>query len=111
MRKNDLRLLKGTLDLMVLKALAGGPMHGFEITTWLEHWSGGDLAIPENALYQALQRLGQRRLVGAEWGVTENNRRARYYSLTPAGERQLRAEAERWRRYVHSLDRILAATH
>ncbi|MEO7083072.1 MAG: PadR family transcriptional regulator [Gemmatimonadaceae bacterium] len=86
-------LLKGTLDVLVLKTLSWGPMHGFEITKWLESRSGGRLDITDAGLLQALHRLEARDLLAAEWGVTKNERRARYYSLTAAGRTQLRAES------------------
>jgi len=86
-------LLKGTLDVLVLKALSWGAMHGFEITVWLEERSGGHLAVDDGALYQSLHRMEERRLLKAEWGITENNRRARYYSLTATGRAHLRAES------------------
>jgi transcriptional regulator len=86
-------LLKGTLDVLVLKTLSWGPMHGFEIVRWLEDRSGGRLGITDAALLQALHRLEARGLLAAEWGVTENDRRARYYKLTTAGRTGLRAES------------------
>lgn len=86
-------LLKGTLDVLVLKTLSWGPMHGFEITRWLEDRSGGRLDVTDAALLQALHRLEARSLLSADWGMTENERRARYYRLTPAGRSQLRTEA------------------
>ena len=86
-------LLKGTLDVLVLKTLSWGPMHGFEITKWLEGRSGGRLDITDAALLQALHRLEERGLLAAEWGVTKNERRARYYKITSAGRDQLRAES------------------
>lgn len=110
MGEEPLRLVKGTLDLMVLKALVDGPRHGYEVTTWLEGLSDGRLDISDSALYQALQRLEKRGLVAAEWGATENNRRARYYSLTDAGEAHLRDEVAHWLRYSETLNRILTTT-
>jgi len=77
-------LLKGTLDVLVLKALSWGPMHGFEIISWLEDRSGGYLAVGDAALLQALHRMEERALIVAEWGVTKNGRRARYYEMTTA---------------------------
>ena len=82
---DSLSLVKGTLDALVLKALSWTPMHGFEITCWLEEHSSGALELNDSALYQALYRMEERGLVKAEWGVTENNRRARYYSRDPPG--------------------------
>jgi len=107
-RNSNLPLLKGTLDLLVLKALSWGPQHGYGIASWLESRSGGALGIDDSALYQALHRLEEKRLVEAEWGVTENNRRARYYALTRAGGRHLRIEADVWGRYTASVSAILA---
>src|SRR5687768_10572887 len=107
---DQLTPMKGTLDTLVLKALTWEAMHGFEITTWLEEQSGGELGIEDSALYQALDRMEERGLIKAEWGLTEKNRRARYYRMTPAGRAHLRAEAERWARYAGVMDRILAAT-
>jgi len=87
-----LALLKGTLDVLVLKTLSWGPMHGFEITKWLETRSGGRLDITDAALLQALHRLEERGLLTGEWGITKNERKARYYRLTTAGRAQLRSE-------------------
>ena len=106
----DLPLLKGTLDLLVLKALSWEPQHGYGIASWLESRSGGTLWVEDSALYQALHRLEARRLVEAEWGVTENNRRARYYGLTVEGKRYLRAESATWIRYTKSVSGILSLT-
>ena len=99
----------GTLDVLVLKALSWAPMHGFEITCWIEERSAGALEVEDGALFQALQRLEARALVAAEWGVTENNRRARYYRLTAAGRAHLRAESAQLARYAEALTSILAA--
>lgn len=105
---DSLPLLKGTLDLIVLKVLSWGAHHGYGIASWIEQHSGGELGIDDSALYQALHRLEGRRLVEAEWGVTENNRRARYYRLTREGRRHLAAESETWLRYTQSVTSILA---
>ena len=106
--REPLPLLKGTLDLLVLKTLSWGPMHGYGIASWLEAKSGGALMIDDSALYQALHRLEGRRQVRAEWGVTENNRRARYYTLTVRGRSRLRRESDTWLRYTRSVTSILA---
>ena len=90
-------LLKGTLDVLVLKTLSWGPMHGFEITSWLEDRSGGRLNVTDAALLQALHRMEERKLITAEWGVTQNSRRARYYRLTAPGARRLAEESARLR--------------
>jgi PadR family transcriptional regulator, regulatory protein PadR len=104
---DSLPLVKGTLDALVLKALAWAQMHGFEITTWLEARSGGALGVQDSALYQALHRLEARGFARAEWGVTENNQRARYYRLTAAGKAHLAAETETWVRYAETVTGIL----
>jgi transcriptional regulator len=104
---DQMPLVKGTLDVLVLKALAWAPMHGFEITSWLEERSAGALGVEDSALYQALHRMEERGLVGAAWGVTANNRRARYYRLTPAGQAHLRAESTRLVRYAETVTAIL----
>ena len=101
-------LVKGTLDVLVLKTLTWGPMHGFEITSWLEQQSGGRLDVEDSALYQALRRLEDRGLVDAEWGVTDNNRKARYYRITSAGRAHLRAETSHWVRYAETVTGILS---
>jgi len=106
---DQLALVKGTLDVLVLKALSWGPMHGFEITSWLEDNSGGALDVDDSALYHALHRMEERGLIAAEWGVTENNRRARYYGVTSAGRAHLRAETARWLRYSQMVSGILTA--
>jgi transcriptional regulator len=105
---DSLPLLKGTLDLLILKTLSWGPMHGYAIATWLEERSDGTLGVDDSALYQALQRMEGRGWLAAEWGTTENNRRARYYKLTAAGRQRLRVEAETWLRYTRSVSSILA---
>lgn len=105
----SLALVKGTLDILVLKALSWTPMHGFEVTSWLEERSGGALEVNDSALYQALIRMEERGLVEAEWGVTENNRRARYYRVTGAGRTHLIEESKRLLRYAHTLGMILRA--
>jgi len=104
---DHLPLVKGTLDILVLKALAWGPRHGFEITTWLEERSDGGLKVQDGALYHSLVRLEASRLIAGEWGVTDNNRRARYYRLTPAGQTHLKAETAQWLQYSKAVTRIL----
>jgi PadR family transcriptional regulator, regulatory protein PadR len=104
---DSLNLVKGTLDALVLKALSWTPMHGFEITLWLEERSLGALELKDSALYQALYRLEERGLVEAEWGITEKNRRARYYRITPAGAAHLEAETTSFLRYAEVVGGIL----
>jgi transcriptional regulator len=102
-------LLQGTLDMLVLKALSWGSMHGYEVTRWLEERSGEALRVEEGSLYPALHRLARRGLVKAEWGVSENNRRAKYYTLTAAGRRQLSAEARSWEQFAAVVGRVLSS--
>ena len=108
MADDALPLLKGTLDLLVLKTLTWGPKHGFGISSWLDEQSSGTVGVDDSALYQALHRLEGRGYIAAEWGVTENNRRARFYTLTTAGRRHLKAETESWLRYTTTVTSILA---
>src|ERR671920_1202543 len=96
-------ILKGTLDVLVLKALSWGAMHAFEIATWLDGRSDGRLAVEDAALMQALHRMEERGLLAADWGITDKGRRARYYSLTRAGRAHLAAESERLADYVDAL--------
>ena len=103
-------LLHGTLDVLVLKTLSWGPMHGYAIVQWIEHRTRGDLEIVDVTLYKSLHRLKQAGAVDAEWGLSENNRRARYYSLTAAGRQLLKAEAATWRTYATAVVRVLEAT-
>ncbi|HJR43073.1 MAG TPA: PadR family transcriptional regulator [Gemmatimonadaceae bacterium] len=105
----SLPIMKGMLDMLVLRALRWTPMHGFQIVSWLEDQSRDRLEIEDSAVYQALYRLEERGLVAAEWGTTENNRRARYYKLTPAGSTRLRTETERWASYSRAVTEILGA--
>jgi PadR family transcriptional regulator, regulatory protein PadR len=105
-----LELLKGTLDVLVLKAASFGPRHGYAISRWIAQRTSDTLSVEEAALYQALHRLERRGLLEAEWGVSENNRRAKYYTLTAAGRQALRAEAATWRRYAQAVFSILEAT-
>ncbi|HLL82534.1 MAG TPA: PadR family transcriptional regulator [Longimicrobium sp.] len=102
-----LDLLKGTLDVLILRTCAGDPMHGYGISQWIRDRTGGALQVQDAALYQALRRLEAKGWLAAEWGVSENNRRARYYSLTEPGRAQLRAEASAWRRYAAAVFQVL----
>jgi PadR family transcriptional regulator len=101
-------MLQGTVDILILRALAGDPMHGYAISAWLDARSDGVLAVNGAALYQALHRLEHRGWVSASWGRSENNRRAKFYCLTPAGRAQLRAESEVWRRYAAAVTSVLS---
>jgi PadR family transcriptional regulator PadR len=100
-------LLHGTLDVLILRTLAWQPMHGFGVSKWIRERTGGTLDIEDGPLYKALHRLEADGSVVAEWGVSENNRRARYYRLTPRGRSALRAEESAWRKYVAAVVQVL----
>ena len=102
-----LGLLKGTVDMLVLKALSWGPMHGFGIALWLEEQSKGALGMDDSAMYQVLHRLEERGFVDAQWKTTENNRRARFYRLTPLGRTHLTAETESWLKYSRTVTSVM----
>ena len=103
-------LLHDTLDVLVLKTLSWAPMHGYSIAQWIEERTRGELAIVDAALYKALHRLEAEGAIASEWGLSENNRRARYYSITPRGRQLLRADAATWRRYASAVALVLEAT-
>lgn len=105
-----LSLLKGTLDVLVLKALAWTPMHGFELTRWLAERSGDAFSLDEAGVYQALYRLEGKAFVEAEWGMSERGKRARYYHLTASGRAHLRRESASWTRYASIVASILDAS-
>jgi PadR family transcriptional regulator, regulatory protein PadR len=102
-----MELIKGTLDMLILRTLAREPMHGYGVTEWIRERTGGLLSVKDAALYQALRRLEGQGLVEAEWGVSENGRRARYYSLTAAGRKRLKAETTSWSAYADAVFRVL----
>jgi transcriptional regulator len=103
----ELELLQGTLDLIVLKTLTWGPMHGYAVARWVRETTEDSIAIEDGALYTALHRMERHGWVSAEWGLSENNRKARYYQLTAAGRRQLRRQAEQWTRYSLAVAKVL----
>lgn len=105
-----LLLVQGTLDLLVLRTLTSGPLHGYGIASAVRDRTAGDLRIEDAALYQALHRLDRQGLVEAEWAQSENNRRARYYTLTPDGRKRLREETANWRRYSLAVEAVLQGT-
>jgi transcriptional regulator len=107
---SELGLLRGTLDLFILKTLSWGPMHGLAVLQWIERTTRERLQIEEGALYPALHRMEDKRWLEAEWGHTEAGRRAKFYRLTAAGRRQLAAELARWNRYAEAATLILTAT-
>ncbi|HVP71182.1 MAG TPA: PadR family transcriptional regulator [Gemmatimonadaceae bacterium] len=103
-------LLQGTVDILILRAVAWKPMHGYTISQWIGERSRDVLAIEGAALYQALHRLERRKFVSSYWGASENNRKAKFYELTPRGRAELRAEAETWRSYADAVTRVLGTT-
>ncbi|HEY4219094.1 MAG TPA: PadR family transcriptional regulator [Gemmatimonadaceae bacterium] len=107
MSRDTSDLLHGTLDLLVLKALSWQPMHGFGLSKWIEQQAGDELEIVDSALYKGLHRLEDAGAITSEWGISDNNRRAKYYSLTARGRQQLRAETVTWKRYVAAVTGIL----
>ena len=107
MSSRALPLLQGSLDLLVLGALSSGAMHGYGVATIVRQRSTGAFEIEDAALYQALHRLERKGLVAADWGLSDNNRRAKFYELTPEGRRRLRADAANWRRYAQAVAAVL----
>jgi PadR family transcriptional regulator, regulatory protein PadR len=102
-------LLQGTLQILILKALLTQPRHGFGIARWIEETTDDVLRVEEGSLYPALRRLEHKAFIRSDWGLSENNRRARYYALTPAGRAHLRREAAAWTRYTGAVTRVLRA--
>src|SRR4051812_4526471 len=109
MPDRDIELIQGTLNVLILKTLAWGPANGYAIAAWVREITAGDIALEEGALYPALHRMEQRKWVGAEWGTTQNNRRAKYYRLTPLGRRVLRERTVGWERLVAAVGKVLHA--
>jgi transcriptional regulator len=106
-RGTPLELLQGTLGVLILKTLVWGPTHGYGVSRAIRERTEDVLLVEDAALYQALHRLERRGLVHAEWGLSEHNRRARFYSLTAAGRRALKRESEAWRLYARAVSRVL----
>ena len=104
---NDLDLLQGTLGLLILKTLAWAPMHGYAVARWISDTTDDDLQIEEGALYTALHRMEKRGWLESEWGLSENNRKAKYYQLTAVGRKQLRAQADSFTRYARAVFKVL----
>jgi PadR family transcriptional regulator len=109
MPKPSVEVLRGTLDLLILKAVSWGPTHGYAVARWIEQATDDVLRIEEGSLYPALHRLETRRWISADWGTTENNRRAKYYTLTTTGRAQLRLETVTWTRFAHAVFAALEA--
>lgn len=101
-------ILRGTLDLLILQALSWGPAHGYAVARWIEQATNDALAIGEGTLYPALHRLEERGWITASWGASENNRQAKFYSLTKAGRKQLAEETKNWERMAAAVARVLA---
>jgi PadR family transcriptional regulator PadR len=106
----ELELMQGTLDLLVLKALTWGPRHGYAVACWVREATDEDLRIEDGALYTALHRMERRRWLASEWGLSDHNRRAKYYQLTAAGRRELRARTAAFTRYAHAMFKVLQTT-
>ena len=102
-------LLRGTLDVLILKALSWGPRHGYAVAEWIKMISDEDLLVEEGPLYTALHRLERKGWITGQWGYSENNRKAKYYTLSPPGRRQLRVEVSSWERYVRAVTKALVA--
>ena len=105
----DLGLLQGTLDVMILKAVSWGPMHGFAVAKWIRSTTDDVLQIDDGALYPALHRMEHRGLIDADWDLTENKRRAKYYRLTAKGRQELRVRATSWDRYASAVSKVIHA--
>jgi transcriptional regulator len=105
----DIDLIQGTLNVLILKTLAWGPANGYAIAQWVRELTSGDIALEEGALYPALHRMEHRGWVTSEWGLSENNRRAKYYRMTTAGRKVLRERTESWERLVSAVGKVLHA--
>lgn len=110
MARQSLELLKGTLDIVILKTLEAGPRHGYGISRWVREATGEDFSIDEGALYPALRRLEKRGFVEAEWGTTDTGRDAKFYELTPSGRAELASGLRNWERYVTAMSRVLGGS-
>jgi PadR family transcriptional regulator, regulatory protein PadR len=104
---STLALMQGTVDLLILRALQQGPAHGYEVSRWVRQRTHAVLKLEDAALYQALHRLEDRGWIDSEWGLSENNRRAKFYELTAEGKRQLRAEVSAWKRYAEAIFNVI----
>lgn len=109
MADRDVDLIQGTLNVLILKTLSWGPMNGYAIADWIRRATRGDIELEEGALYPALHRMEHRGWLAAEWGVSENNRRAKFYRLTPDGRKMLRERTKSWGRLVTAVGRVLDA--
>lgn len=107
MAATDLPLVQGTLDVLVLKTLSWGPRHGYEIARWIRDATDAELQVEDRALYVSLHRMEERGWLESDWGLTENNRRAKFYQMTDEGRKQLRAQVLTWERYVAAVFKVL----
>ena len=105
-----IEMVKGTLDILILKSLSWGPMHGYAVTRWIRETTDDALQVEEGALYPALHRMEERGWLQAQWGISENNRRAKFYDLTVLGRKQLQIASSRWTAFAESVAKILGAT-
>jgi PadR family transcriptional regulator, regulatory protein PadR len=110
MADTELSIFRESLDLLILKSLTLGPKHGYAVAEWIEHATKTVLLVDEGTLYPGLHRLARRRLIEAEWGLSENNRRAKYYAITQAGRAKLRTHAPIWHRYAEGIAGALRMT-
>ncbi len=110
MEKDSLALLKGTLDVLVLKALSGGPLHGYAVARWIESVTDDALEVQEGVLYPALHRLERQGHLRASWGLSETNRKVKHYTLTDLGRSELEAREREWQRYSSAMGKVLAAS-
>ena len=108
--ENNLLMPKGAMNVLILKALSWGPQHGYGVSRWIREISHDSFPVPEGALYPALHRLEERGFVVAEWGISENNRRAKFYRLTPQGRQELKSTCSSWGRVAEILSRVVEAT-
>ena len=107
MPREELQLLQGTLDVLVLKTVSWGPRHGYEIAQWIKSTTDAELQVEDRALYVSLHRMEERGWLASEWGLSENNRKAKYYELTPEGRRQLATKTDIWSRYAAAVFKVL----
>lgn len=105
--RRDSRLIQGTVDLLILKTLTRGPQHGYGVSAWIRERTRGEFGLDDAALYQALHRLERRHLIESDWGVSENNRRAKFYEITRAGRRRLSKDSSTWHRYARAVLAVL----
>ena len=110
LEKASLDVVRGTLDVLILRALTWGPQHGYAVSQWIRERTDEELLVEEGALYPALYRMESKGWIEAEWGASDNNRRAKYYALTADGRRHLKQELDTWQRYTLAVSRILSAT-